>query len=135
MSGFFTLFEGANDADEFAVRIGKREQVWAVSGVGLVHTSCLRLHLPRVVVVQLGLRVERKAFSRVTPKGREYLDRACDVRITLCGRSAVFTAVVEPFADVTAIGRMVLTKLDLIEDRDRRLLIPRDAQGILTEIE
>src|SRR5207253_6811797 len=102
--------------------------------VGLIAPRVLRLYLPRVIVAQLGLRVERSVFTRRTPEGVQQLDRVCGVGLTLLGRTGWFNAVVEPFADYAVIGRMVLTDLDLLYDNVAGTLIPRDPNTVITEI-
>lgn len=135
MKTVFTAFDIANADDEDEVRAGRRADVRHGTGIGLVDPDALRLHLPRAVVVQLGLRVERGVFTRRRGDMVEKLDRAWGVKITLCGRPTTTSAVVEPTADAARIGRMVLTELDLIVDGDNNQVIPRDPNTIVTEVE
>jgi hypothetical protein len=135
MAGQLVRVDIANYADQIIVRSGHVATIRAGVTVGRVEPRVLRLHIPRAAAIQLGLRVEERVFTRRTARGRQYLDRACNVCITLCGRSAVFNAVIEPSEDVLIIGRMVLSELDLVDDPVQKRLLPRDPNMIITEIE
>src|SRR4051812_22182209 len=83
MPSWFIEFEIGNDADYPRDKKHQAGPVRSGVAIGLVETRLMRLYVPRVTVIQLGLKVEKNAFSRRTPHGRELLDRAWDVRLTL----------------------------------------------------
>lgn len=57
------------------------------------------------------------------------------VQLSYAGRDSVFNAIVEPDRESALIGDIVLEDIDLIVDRTRQTLAPRDPDRIVSEIE
>jgi len=98
----------------------------------IVDTGATRLVLPEPIVTQLGLPRAGEAMVRYADQ-RTTLVR--DVWLTLQGRQATFTAIVEPDRRDALIGAIVLEELDLVVDCATQTLQPRDPDRTVSEIE
>ena len=105
------------------------ENVRTAEMTGWVDTGAHDLILPEVVgdslgfpsagIVKVGFANNQKATRR----------RVAEVHLTLCGRSATFTAVLLPDRFDALIGALVLETLDLLVDPVGGRLVPRDPDG------
>lgn len=102
---------------------------------GVIDTGATRLVLPQQVVKQLGLRIAGEAQVRYADQRVSKRKLAPYVQLRLLNRESVFSAVVEPRRKDALIGAIVLEELDLIVDCPRQRLVPRDPEGIMSEIE
>jgi predicted aspartyl protease len=115
------LFDGGNV-------LGKVKHA-TVSGV--VDSGATRLVLPQRVVDELQLMVD----SEQTVRFADNRQIVSNVWLQMLGRHGIFSAVVEPNRDDALIGAIVLEELDLLVDCGTQSVYPREADGILTEIE
>ncbi len=134
---FSVDFDVANYEDIVQARKGLMppEQVRRARISGVVDTGATRLVLPASVVTALGLTEAGQITARFADGRREPKQIVGDAHIEIQGRSSNFTAVVEPGRDDALIGAIVLEELDLIPDCTRQALVPRDPQGLFTEID
>lgn len=102
---------------------------------GIVDSGAARLVLPPHVVQDLGLREEGETGVRYADQRSARRPIVRDVWLELCGRSSVFSAIVEPDRTDALIGAIVLEELDLIIDCTRNEIRPRDPDRIISEIE
>ena len=137
VDGFYVNVELANHQDLTLSRAGylAPDQVHRTVISGMVDTGATRLVLPRSVVTALA----RESVGQITikfPDGRRELRPIVGgVRLEYAGRSGVFSAVVEPGLTDALIGTMVLEELDLLPDCAGKALVPRDPDGIISEVE
>ena len=111
------------------------DRIRRVSIEGVVDSGATRLVLPQAVVKQLGLAPSSEVPVRYADDRRVKRKLVSDVHLKLQGRESVFSAVVEPKRTTALIGAIVLEELDFIVDCTRQQLMPRDPEGILSEIE
>jgi predicted aspartyl protease len=111
------------------------EKIRRATIAGVVDTGATRLVLPQTVVRELGLRISGEAPVRYADQRVTKRKLVSDVQLKLLDRESIFSAVVEPRRKHALIGAIVLEELDLIVDCTRQRLIPRDPEGILSEIE
>ncbi|HEV3262745.1 MAG TPA: aspartyl protease family protein [Gemmataceae bacterium] len=102
---------------------------------GIVDTGATRLVLPEAVVTQLGLPAAGETKVRYADQRSTNRPMVRDVWVTLQGRRAAFTAIVEPDRRAALIGAIVLEELDLVVDHSTQTLHPRDPDRIVSEIE
>jgi predicted aspartyl protease len=102
---------------------------------GIVDTGAARLVLPQRVVDELGLTQAGETNVRYADQRTARRPIVRDVGLELCGRSSVFTAIIEPERVDALVGAIVLEELDLIVDCTRNELRPRDPDRIISEIE
>ena len=91
--------------------------------------------LPPGVVSALGLTPSGRTTVKFADGRRETRETVGDVQLEYAGRSGVFTAVIEPGRTDALIGAIVLEDLDLLPDCTNGLLMPRDPNSIITEME
>ncbi|HUE70222.1 MAG TPA: hypothetical protein VMP01_04970 [Pirellulaceae bacterium] len=134
---FAVEFEVANTADEVdaAHRDFPADKVRRLKLRGFLKKGAMRLVLPPTAIEQLGVPVRRQAFIRIKDGRREELDQAIGVRVSIQGRSGVFSAVIDPGRTDALIGVMVLEELDFIADCITQSLVPRDPKQPIAEIE
>jgi predicted aspartyl protease len=134
---FSVEFEVANHEDVVQARKGfiPPDQVRRARISGVVDTGATRLVLPAPVVTALGLPEAGQINVRFANGRREPKGTVSDVQLEIQGRSSIFTAVVEPGRADALIAAIVLEELDLIPDRTRQTLVPRDPQGLFAEID
>jgi predicted aspartyl protease len=141
---------GSDDVGRFSVECrltNYQEAVWAAGGFipqdqvhrttvsGVVDTGAARLVLPPSAVAALSLPETGRTVVRFADGRREPRATVTDVQLEYRGRSGVFSAVVEPGRTDALIGAMVLEELDLLPDCTNGVLVPRDPNNIITEVE
>lgn len=114
---------------------GQPFQVWRTTISGVIDTGATRLVLPQHVVKELGLRISGETSVRYADQRSAKRKLALDVELRLLDRESNFSAIVEPRRKDALIGAIVLEELDLIVDCARQRLVPRDPEGIVSEIE
>jgi len=137
MGRFSVEVDLANVEDEALARGGHLpfDQVRRRSVRGVVDKGATHLVLPEKLADELGLRREGQAGVRL-PGGRTAVrDRVIGVSLTCAGRSAPFSAIVEPGCENVRFGLMVTQALDLVIDCTHQTLTPRDPERIIVEIE
>jgi hypothetical protein len=102
---------------------------------GIVDSGAARLELPTWVVQQLELPQDGETGVRHADQRTARRPTVRNVWLELCGRGSVFTAIDEPSRQDALIGAIVLEELDLIIDRTRNEVRPRDPDRIISEIE
>jgi predicted aspartyl protease len=137
MGRFSVEVELANNQDLILVERGflPPEQVRRLKLGGVVDTGATRLVLPAVVAERLGLTASGEVNVRYADGRTERRPLAGNVHLSYIGRSAVFTAVIEPQRQSALIGAIVLEELDLIPDCANQTLAPRDPNQIISEAE
>jgi predicted aspartyl protease len=111
------------------------DQVHRITVSGVVDTGAARLVLPPAAVAALALTPRGKTTVRFADGRREVRATVTDVQLEYGGRSGVFNAVVEPGRSDALIGAIVLEELDLLPDCANGVLVPRDPNIIITEVE
>jgi clan AA aspartic protease len=126
-----------NHADVILAEAGMLdpEKVRRTTISGIVDTGATRLVLPQHVVKELGLRISGQMAVRYADQRVSKRKIALDVQLRLLDRESTFTAIVKPRRKDALIGAIVLEELDLIVDCARQAVIPRFAEGIMSEIE
>lgn len=103
---------------------------------GVIDSGASRLVLPKSLVKELGLPIKKSKARVRYADGRKGLRPEADqVRVSLQGRDANFTAVVEPNRDTAVIGAIVLEEFDFLVDCKNLCLVPRDPDHIVSELE
>jgi predicted aspartyl protease len=137
MGRFVVDVEVANSTDVALADEGKlpRDSVRRVTIRGVIDPGASRLVLPASVVAALGL--PRRGRTKVTYADRRsaYRDNVFNVWLTIQGRNANCVAIVEPKRDSALIGAIVLEDMDFMVDCKNQLLVPRDPDTVLREIE
>ena len=101
----------------------------------VVDSGASRLVLPTRIAEQLGLPHLADTEVRYADGRRARRATVHAVRLTYAGRSGSFSAILEPDRDSVLLGAIVLEDLDLIVDCAKKLLVPRDPDHIISEIE
>ena len=137
MGRFSVDVELANDEDLIRVKDGtiQPNQVRRLKIRGVVDSGAVRLVIPESVAKQLGLAISSKMKVRYADQRTAEREIAERIRLTYAGRSSVFNAIVEPARESVLIGAIVMEDLDLIIDCTNQRLVPRDPNGIISEIE
>ncbi len=135
--GFSVHVELANDQDLTLARAGylATDRVRRTMISGVVDTRAVRLVLPQSAMAELGLQPTGQITVKFADGRREVRPIVGGVRLEYAGRSGVFSAVVEPDRSDALIGIMVLEELDLLPDCAVKALVPRDPDGIISEVE
>ncbi len=79
-----------------------------------IDTGATLLVLPEKVVKELELPIIRQQNVKYTNEGIQLRDVVWGVEVTLCGRTGVFEAIIEPKKNYAFIGAVVMEALDLI---------------------
>ena len=134
---FSVEFEVTNHEDFVQAKKGSLppDQVRRRRLSGVVDTGATRLVLPGSVVSALGFPEASPVMVKYADGRREQKTVVGDVQLEIQGRSSVFTAIVEPGRTDALIGAIVLEELDFIPDCSRQVLLPRDPNGVIAEIE
>lgn len=134
---FHVEVELANNDDLALARRGKlgKDQVRRTSIAGVIDSGAASLVLPQAVAEELGLTIKGKVRVRYANGRIALRDNAEGVFVAIQGRSAVFTAVLEPKRDTALIGAIILEQFDLFVDCKNQRLVPRDPDFELYEIE
>lgn len=102
---------------------------------GVVDTGASMLVLPDKVAKELGFPENGTVKVQYADQRTGRRKRVSNVLLTLLGREAVFTAIIEPKRETALIGAIVMEELDLIADCRLQQVHPRDPKGIVAEIE
>jgi hypothetical protein len=86
-------------------------------------------------VAALNLPETGRTTVRFADGRREPRATVTDVQLEYGGRSGIFSAVVEPGRTDALIGAMVLEELDFLPDCNNGVLVPRDPNSTITEVE
>lgn len=137
MGRFALELEMANSVDVANVERGllALEQVRRAAVRGVVDTGATRLVIPASVAEQLGGREAGQTQVRYADGHIATRTLMDDIQVELLGRRGTFRAAVEPDRTSALIGAIVLEDLDLIVDRAKQTLSPRDPRQIISEIE
>ena len=137
MGRVIVTFELMNYSDVNAVEEGRLtpDKIRRVSMQGVVDTGATRLVLPKGVVDLLGLPVTGQATVHYGDRSSRKRDMVNNAFVQLLGRGSVFNAIVEPNRTDALIGAIVMEDLDLIVDCGKNELVPRDPNGIISEVE
>jgi predicted aspartyl protease len=129
--------EVANNDDLALARRGllARDQVRRQKISGVVDCGAAKLVLPQALVKQLGLPMGDKIQVRYADGRTAQRREAEGAYVELLGRHGTFSAIVEPKRTSALVGAIVLEDLDLLADRQRQRLVPRDPHGPVYEIE
>lgn len=102
-----------------------------------VDTGATMLVLPGWLQEQLQFPVIRRQLVRYANEETAEREVVYGVEVTVCGRTGVFEAVIEPAKRYGLLGAIVLEALDLIADtRSQRLYVnPRSPNLPMAEIE
>ena len=102
-----------------------------------VDTGATMLVLPGWLQEQLQFPVIRRQLVRYANEETVEREVVYGVEVTVCGRTGVFEAVIEPAKRYGSLGAIVLEALDLIADpRSQRLYVnPRSPDLPMAEIE
>ena len=92
---------------------------------GIVDTGAVLLMLPENVVSQLGLSKQGDAVVRYADERKESRPVAGPVTVRIGNRSMNTDCIVGPPFSEPLIGQIVLERLDLVADCNRRTLGPR----------
>lgn len=111
------------------------DQVHRTRVMGVVDTGAARLVLPPAAVAALGLPETGQTNVRFADGRREPRATVDGVQLQYAGPLEVFRAVAEPGRNDALIGAIVLEELDLLPDCTNGVLVPRDPNAIITEIE
>jgi clan AA aspartic protease len=123
------------DVEAAARRKLAPNQVRRITIPGVVDSGAARFVLPSSAVKELGLRLSGKTRVRYADGRSAVRNIAQGAFVTLEGREATFTAIVEPKRDTALIGAIVLEELDLLVDCTHQRLVPRDPRYPIAEIE
>ena len=136
MGRVIVTFEVMNQSDLILAEAGHLtpDKIRRVSMQGVIDTGA-DLVLPKGVVDLLGLPVSGKATVHYGDRSTQRRDIVDYAHVQLLGRGSVFNAIVEPNRTDALIGAVVLETLDLIVDCKKNQLIPRDPNGIISEVE
>lgn len=100
------------------------EQVRAVEVEGLVDTGATALVIPKAIADQLGVPEVRRTTVRYADNRTAERSVVGPIRLTVCNRTEIFSAIVEEEANEPLIGQVVLELLDLVVDPQTRTLMP-----------
>jgi predicted aspartyl protease len=136
MGRFTVKIRLANFGDARDARRGllAPENVRSVEIDGLVDTGATWMVLPSRVGTQLGLPVVGKNTVQYADGRREQKEVFGELEATVCGRSGIFKATMEPNRETALIGAILMEDLDLLVDCKNGELRPRDPEVYLTEI-
>jgi predicted aspartyl protease len=112
-----------------------RAKVRRLQVSGLVDSGASRLVIPQSLVAQLGLPSAGQGKVRYADNRSVTRKRVKDVWLKIQGREGSYNAIVEPKRTDVLIGAIVLEDLDFLVDCGRSLLIPRDPDMVVSEIE
>ncbi len=100
------------------------EQVRAVEVEGLVDTGATALVIPKTIADQLGVPEVRRTTVRYADNRTAERSVVGPIRLTVCNRTEIFSAIVEEEANEPLIGQVVLELLDLVVNPQARTLMP-----------
>jgi predicted aspartyl protease len=108
----------------------------AVELEGKIDTGATLLVLPEFIVKDLGFPTIRKQTVKYANEETETRDVVWGVELTLCERTGVFEAIVEPKKKYALVGAVVMETLDLIVEPRSLGLYPNPRSNLpMAEIE
>ena len=137
MGRFAVKLKLANDQDMTRAADGTipADQIRTAEIDGVVDTGATLMVLPLAVAERLGLPHGGKTFVKYADQRRVERTVATHLDLTVCGRNAVFNAILEPDRTTALIGAVVMEVLDLLVDPGKQQLFPRDPAGTISEVE
>ena len=137
MGHFSVEVQLANLHDLYSEQDGtiSADQVRRVTLSGIVDCGATRLVLPASTVKQLGLSITGEIKVKYADGRKAKRKVASNVDLEFNGRRGTFSAIVEPKRTDALIGAIVLEELDLVPDGIIQMLLQRDPNGLLAEIE
>jgi predicted aspartyl protease len=102
---------------------------------GVVDSGATRLVLPESAARQLGLEFSSIATVRYANGQKAERSVAQGIHLVYGGREGVFSAVIEPNRESALIGAIVMEELDFLVDCGKQMLVPRDPDRVISEIE
>ena len=102
---------------------------------GIVDSGATRLVIPEKIARRLGRELAGTAKVRYADERLAERPIARNISLSYGGRESVFSAIVEPARESVMIGAIVLEELDFLIDWERRELVPRDPDRIVSEAE
>ena len=134
---FHVEFEVANYQDMVRAQNGDLQpaEIRRATIQGVVDSGAASLVLPQRVAEELGVPTKTKVRVKYANGRIGIRNKVSDVFVSMLGRDAVFTAVVEPKRETALIGAIILEELDFILDSKNERLIPRDPDFEMYEIE
>ena len=103
---------------------------------GVVDSGAVKMVLPLALAKELGFPIRKdKIKVRYADGRRAVRSEVGAVQVSILGRDDVFSAIVEPKRDTALIGAIVLEDLDFLVDCKKLCLVPRDPDGVVSEIE
>lgn len=100
-----------------------------------LNANVMHMLLPSAVADQLGLPRGGKTFVKYADQRRVERDVATYLDVSVCGRSGIFKAILEPDRTTALVGAIVMEDLDLLVDPGKQQLYPRDPAGPISEVE
>jgi predicted aspartyl protease len=137
MGRFSVDVDVANFVDVAEWRAGKLDpaRIRRTKIQGIVDPGAARLVLPKKVVDELGLPVVGTTTVRYADGRTAERDMVETAYIEIQGRKGAFRASIEPDRTTALIGALVLEDFDFLVDCRQQKLVPRDPNGIISEIE
>ena len=126
-----------NGEDIIRAEVGliRPEEIRRSTVRGVVDTGTMRPVIPATLAERLGLPEMDEMRFRCADGRRDTRKVVENIRLELLDREFNFHAIVEPNRDTALIGAIVLEALDFVVDCRANELIPRDPNGIVSEIE
>ena len=134
---FCVTVDLANELDIGASELRRipPEKIRRVQLSAVVNSGAPRLVIPASVAEELGLPLAAMKALRRYPDGRTAIRPITEyVRLSYGGRSSVFNAVVDAECRQPLMGAIVLEELDFLVDAANGQLVPRDPNGIISDI-
>ncbi len=100
------------------------EQVRAMEVEGLVDTGAIALVIPKAIADQFGLPEVHRTTARYADSSTAESSVVGPIRLTICNRTEIFSAIVEEKVNEPLIGQVVLELLDLVVNPQARNLMP-----------
>ena len=137
MGRVIVTFDLMNYSDVNAVEEGRLtfDKIRRAALQGVVDTGATRLVLPKGAVDLIGLPTGGQATVHYGDRSSKKRDMVNNAFVQLLGRGGVFNAIVEPNRTDALLGAIVMEDLDLIVDCGKNELVPRDPNGIISEVE
>ncbi len=110
-------------------------QIRQTTRSGVVDSGAPRPVIPQATADELGLLPTGETTVRYADQRTARRPMVTGIQLAYGGRRSVFDALIEPDRDTALIGAIVLEALDLLSDRTRQAVVPRDPNPIISEVE
>ena len=129
--------EVSSNVDQMLVDLGMLtpDKVKRVRLPAVVDSGATYLVLPAATIAQLGLTPTRRTTVKYADQRRVERDIVPNVWLDLQGRRGLFEAVVEPDRTDALVGTIPLEAMDFLIDCSHNVLVPRDPNTTITEVE